>query len=407
MITSTIFFLAIMGQTPPANFDIRSADGKARAGAIESLSSDLSMTLGNGIKLDGGQIYSLRRDARAAPSWPSEPHIELHNGDRLVGFASGMSDSFLSFWLKQVKHVEGAKRDGIIRIPLLSISRIWLQSPDRLDRDKYPSIIADSRNVDLVVLKNGDVVSGSISAVDAQKDLLEVDQGAQKRSLALSKAIVVAFSTKLARNRLPTEPYAKVVLTNGTRLTLTDISIHDGLLYGKTMYRERIEVSLADLIALDIHQGLAVYLSDLKPSLYQYRTFEGEQFNWRADRDLRGRELQLQSANGLSTFDKGISVHGECTFEYALDRQYQRFESVVGLDPHVGQRGSVEIRVLVDGKEMPFGNGKPLTLQNGPWQLNLDLHGGKMLTLKVLWGEGGNVGDYVNWGDARLIRNPK
>ena len=41
---------------------------------------------------------------------------------------------------------------------------------------------------------------------------------------------------------------------------------------------------------------------------------------------------------------------------------------------------------------------------NGPARIEVDLKRCRELTLVVKWGDGGNVGDYVNWGDARLIK---
>ena len=72
-------------------------------------------------------------------------------------------------------------------------------------------------------------------------------------------------------------------------------------------------------------------------------------------------------------------------------------------DVPYGQRGSAEIRILVDGNERKIGGDKDLTLENGPRLIDLDVKGAKTLTLMVNWGDGGNVGDFVDWCDARLI----
>ena len=61
---------------------------------------------------------------------------------------------------------------------------------------------------------------------------------------------------------------------------------------------------------------------------------------------MAGYDLRLAG----STYDKGIGLHSESRLTYALNRNYQWFESLVGLDDQTGRRGSVLIEVLVDGK---------------------------------------------------------
>jgi hypothetical protein len=169
------------------------------------------------------------------------------------------------------------------------------------------------------------------------------------------------------------------------------------------MFKDKLSISLNDIASLDIYQGKAVYLSDLKPSKYEYRSFQGEDHAWAADRNLSGTEMQIRTADGVATFDKGIAVHGECLLVYALDGKYERFESTVGLDARLGKRGSAEIRVRVDGKEHRINDGKALTAEGRPFQVSIDVKGAKELALIVLRGDGGNVSDHVNWCDARLI----
>ncbi len=219
----------------------------------------------------------------------------------------------------------------------------------------------------------------------------------------LEKVVAVVFNNRFARDRNPTGPFGHLALTNGTRLTVLSPSIQDGNLSAQTMFKDPVRVPLADVAAVDIYQGAAVYLSDLKPTKYRYRPYQGEEFDWKADQNLHGRELQVWTRMGTQTFDKGIAVHGECTLQYDLAGKYRRFEALVGLDAQLGKRGNVEIRIIVDGKEQKVDGAKSLTRESGPMAIDLDVSGGKELTLIVGWGEGGNVGDYVNWCDARLI----
>ena len=60
--------------------------------------------------------------------------------------------------------------------------------------------------------------------------------------------------------------------------------------------------------------------------------------------------------------------------------------------------------VLVDGKEQDLGLKRDLRHGDVPLAVHVDIKGGRELTLLVDFGEGGDVGDHVNWVDVRLIR---
>jgi hypothetical protein len=75
----------------------------------------------------------------------------------------------------------------------------------------------------------------------------------------------------------------------------------------------------------------------------------------------------------------------------------------VGLDDVGGRKGSVRVRLLVDGKERDLGLKSDLR-HGDVLDIRVDVKGGRELTLIVDFGEGGDVGDHVNWVDARLIR---
>jgi hypothetical protein len=45
-----------------------------------------------------------------------------------------------------------------------------------------------------------------------------------------------------------------------------------------------------------------------------------------------------------------------------------------------------------------------LTARGGPQLIRVDIEGVRELTLEVLFGEGGDVQDVVDWVDARLVK---
>jgi hypothetical protein len=185
----------------------------------------------------------------------------------------------------------------------------------------------------------------------------------------------------------------------GTRLSLASATVSDGVLEGTTLFGAALRVPLARLAALDVFQGRAVYLSDLKPLRYEFLPYLDEQWPLVADGSVTGRDLRL----GGSTFVKGVGLHSHSRATYGLAGGYRRFEAVVGLDPRTGREGGARVRLLADGKPLAIEE-RELTADGEPLTLSVDVSGVKELTLEVLYGRRGPVQGHVNWVDARLVK---
>jgi hypothetical protein len=155
--------------------------------------------------------------------------------------------------------------------------------------------------------------------------------------------------------------------------------------------------------ALDLYQGRAVYLSDLKPARFEFTPYLGEAgpaWPLVPDGSVANRDLRLAG----STYDKGVGLHSKSRVTYTLAGAYKRFEALVGLDGESGREGSVRVSVLVDGKPLDIGSDRELTARTGPLTVGLSVVGAKELTLEVDFGEGADKQDHVNWCDARLVK---
>ena len=199
----------------------------------------------------------------------------------------------------------------------------------------------------------------------------------------------------------PRGPFGHLVLANGARLALASAHADARRLTGKTLFGAEIEVAVSQVLALDLYQGKAVYLSDLKPASYEFRSYlGGERWPYVRDGSVAGADLRL--AGG--TYDKGVGMHSESRLTYALEGAYHHFEALVGLDERTGREGSVRIQVLVDRKAVDLGGAAELTRQNGPRQVRVNVAEARELTLVVEFGRRGHVQDHVDWVDARLLK---
>jgi hypothetical protein len=140
-------------------------------------------------------------------------------------------------------------------------------------------------------------------------------------------------------------------------------------------------------------------LDELTPKRFEHTPYLGVAWPLVVNGSVTGQDLRL----GGSVYDRGLGVHSASRVSYALPAGVRYFQATVGLDDVAGRRGSVRVRVLRDGKECDLGRQRDLKAGE-MLDVRLDVGGTRELTLVVDFGEGGDIGDHVNWVDARLIR---
>jgi hypothetical protein len=386
---------------PAPRFEARTADGKAVRGPLRRLGPGWSVRLAaEGGSVEGAGLLTLRRTDLPRPAFPTGPHFILANGDRVPAKGVRLAGERLHF-----RHPDLA--DGQeTSLPLGALSVWWLTPPDRAaDPEKLRRRLASGpRKRDVVLLRNGDTVEGVLGALGADEAVVEVDR--KKVPVKLGQVAAVALSTELADALRPKGPYARLVLAGagaarGTRLSLTAAECADGAtLSGTTVFGAKVRVPLDRVGALDIFQGAAVYLSDLKPARYDYFPYVDDPWPWAADGNAAGHDLRL----GGAVYDKGLGLHSHARLTYALGGRFRRFEALVGLDDRDGARGSVRALVLADGKPLDLGAARAITAKAGPQPVSVLVTGVKELAVEVEFGDNGNVQDVVNWVDARLVR---
>jgi NPCBM/NEW2 domain-containing protein len=230
-------------------------------------------------------------------------------------------------------------------------------------------------------------------------------------TIEFAKVAAVALNTDLARLTPPQGPHGRVVLANGARLTLASARCDGTTLTGKTTFDADLKLPVSELVALTVHGGAAVYLSDLKPIKEGGAPFLDVTWPVVADASVVKRDLRL----GGSTYDKGLGMRaGRLT--YALAGKYRRFEARIGLDERSPGDApvAVRVRVLVDGKAQDLGPAAELTRIGLARPLRIDVTGARELTLIVEFAgtvaEGkflprvGAVPGNIDWADARVVK---
>jgi hypothetical protein len=348
-------------------------------------------------------VLSLRRPDRPLPPFPTGPHLVTTVGDRIAGTLVGGDGQSLQFRPSGIRE----KPEKAWKVPLSSAVAVWLtETPADTPPDpaRY-DWLAGNTNRDVLRFRNGDTARGSLEGLDQDSAKPEFsfrpEQG-EARSVAARELAAVAFNPALARARKSKGAYARVVLADGSRIHVANAAVANDALSGDTLFGQKVELPISVVIALDVVQGKAVYLSDLKPKKAEQVGFLGVAWPWAADRTVHGTPLRVATANGDSTADKGLGTHPRTVLTYDLGGKYRRFEALVGLEPNGGVGAKATVRVLVDGKEQTIPGPAALAARK-TIAMRVDVRGAKELVLVTDFGPAGGVGADVNWADARLI----
>ena len=400
------FALALALAADPAAaplFVAHSADPTPKVGTLTALAADFSAALAEpAAGVPAGELVSLRRADKPLPPTPATAHVRLANGDVIrAGTITTDDDTTLTVGAKL-----GGGKEQPLAVPLTALSAVWFTDPSA-DTPADPAGYGwfdPAAKRDALLLKNGDVVRGAVDKLSGgEAGTVRFTPAGEKAATTYPRSAVaaLAFDPALARVRKPKAAYARVTTADGSRVGVSAVSADGKTLTATTLTGGKLSLPLADVMAVDVFGGKAVYLSDLKPKGATHEPFGAVAWPWQADKSAKGNPLRLTTDRGEGVYAKGLGLHSKTTLTYDLGGKYRRFEAVVGLDAASGKRGAADVRVLVDGKAAKEVKG--LTAAGGVTVLLIDVAKAKELTLVVDYGPGGDVQDDVNFADARLV----
>ena len=149
--------------------------------------------------------------------------------------------------------------------------------------------------------------------------------------------------------------------------------------------------SVAVVSAADASAGKTVRLCDLDINKTQ-QGWGGPQKNKSVD----GNPLRI----GGRTFEHGLGTHADSVLYIALDGSARKFTALVGVDDESADRGTIEFRILADGKEI-YRSG---VMRGGDTarKVDVDISGVDMLVLTVNSGGDDMNYDHAYWANAVL-----
>lgn len=347
--------------------------------------------LGEPQRFPAGDIVQvvLRDPAPSAP--PAATRLELVGGDVLLGRVVDFADDVLT--------VESATL-GPLPVPLERV--MFWRTTTPVDRRLRPAIAGLATRTatdgeDALLLRNGDLIRGFISSIDASGFTVETASGDSRIDQdSVVAAAIVPTDEDLTREG--NDPRVRILTTDGQRLTASAFDWSEtsvtATLFGR--FTQRLP---ADRIArLEVLDGRWVWLATLHPISYEHQAALGPHWQWTADRNVKRGPIRVAG----QAYEHGIGMHSESSITFDLRGDYREFVTSLGMDDDSGPYANVDVEIRVDGQLRHTQDGLTRGTLHGP--LRLDLTGAKRIKLTVLFGANADLQDRFNWVDAALIR---
>ena len=270
----------------------------------------------------------------------------------------------------------------------------------------WPELPKDAAG-DLIVVQKKDVtdlvegVVGDVTA-DMVQFSLEGDVVPVKRAKVVG---LVYFHSSQTGSPMPAT-MAIVENTAGWKLSAKDVALVDGQLAVTTTFGATLHWPLESIAAIDYSPSRMVYLSDLSPESAEWTPFLdfGKQtealsqfYKPHFDRGLDGGSLSI----GGKQFRKGVAMAARTVLEYKIAGRGKEFRATAGIDDSVHGAGNVKLTIEGDGKVLYTGK---ITGRDKPADLSFDVSSVKRLRIVADFGGGPDVGNFLDLGDARIVK---
>lgn len=332
----------------------------------------------------------------------TQPQVLLADGSLLV-VAEEWTKRGATLRLQSESLGVSTKLLGEIEIPRNQLAAIVL-SPHREMRawQRQMDQIRDSaEEFDQVHLRNGDLLTGIVTAFDGERLEIETDTGSMK--VEASRVQAMAFNPALLRTVEKGVPYIATGLADGSLIYAKEIRADESQLELTTCGDVRLSAGSVNHIAsLQTIRGSGFdYLSDLQPTDTRHIPYLNLPWQLAIDRNVRGGPL----FSGGQRLLKGLGMHAASRVVYALDHTRGRFEAEIALDDSTGTRGSVVFRVFLAKGEQWQEAFTSQVVRGGdpPRPVSIDLAGAQAITLIVDYADRGDEMDHANWLNARLV----
>jgi NPCBM/NEW2 domain len=405
---TSIFLLGMSARgddPPPANSPIASdplfratkTDGKTVSGRIRQLGPRDAVVLvtdGGEATIPLNQLIKMEREGAPQASPPEGSLVLFPDGDRLRAEIGNSNETSLQ------TH-PAALGAAAVEIPLDRILTVLFAAPVEPEAAEalLDKVRSEPRKTDVLWLANGDRLAGDPLEIGSEKIKFQLDGAAEPREIERSTAIALGANPAVVRYPRPEGDYLELTFQDGSRLGVTKTRVEQGQVVASTRFGATIQLPLAELSRVHVRGKHVAYLSDREPAGVKYVPYVGPPRPYRRDASVEGRSMRIAG----KPYDHGLGMQGRTYVIYRLEKGDRRFQATIGLDDRAGPMGSVVFRVLVDNKDERFAS-RPITAGDEPGVVDIDVSGARFLILEADFGDRGDIRNFADWVEARLVR---
>lgn len=261
--------------------------------------------------------------------------IVLVNGDRLT--------AAIAQWSPDALTLQRPGEEAALSVPLEQVREIWTGGKDKPADAVKPEPSAEDT---AWIAKDGKTQSVKGVAVGLSGEALTFRYQDADRKIALDRLVGVVMAAREVKANHSLQE--RMTLTNGDAVTGTLVAVDADALTLQTPWGARLTLPLAQVSRLDVCNGRLLYLSDLAPAKVEQTPFFDRVIPYRLDVSLDGGRISMLDGE----HDKGIAVHSRCVLQYDIGGQYALLKAKVGFQQPEGLAGAARVRVLGDGKPL-------------------------------------------------------
>ena len=388
-------------------------DGRQLSGTLVSIDKDsvvLKTTDGSQtIAMDTLMSVELMNENREAVlnAESGLARIELHDGSRL-----SVSAVTRNAQLFDVTGIEVGRQE----IPVAAVRAVRLQRADQSVAAQWQTFLQREGNKDLLVVpkRDGsglDFLAGIVSSISETEVAFLLD--GDTIPVPIERVFGVVFA-RPEQTGLVSGGVLK--LASGDQFFGRSVQYRDNQFLAESSWGTSVSLPSTAVNKIDFSSGRIEYLSDLMVLSERFDGIDPDgslfaglidaetaklMYGPRRDSTMEpGQKIRLRGQR----FDKGLCLHSRTEISYALDRRFESFEALAGVDDAVAfnEPTQVSLRISADGK-LVFE--KVFQASEDPVPVKLPMQGVSTLTILVDYADGDSTCDWLNLADARLIRN--
>jgi hypothetical protein len=394
-----IFSSVLLAAAPDA--EVRTLRGETAKGTLHSVTEAAVVLESSAGRRDfpASDLLSVTIKADGtAPAGVASVWLDLVDGSRLVGS---------NYSTTQGKAALTNLSGQAIELPTRVIAAVRFKEQSDKIAAQWADIVAAPRAADVIVVRRDEAIDFQEGIVgDVAAETVQFTLDGDRIDVKRPRVEGLLYFHR-GGGELP-KAVCQVVGHDGSRWQARQLALTDGRLEVTTPAGAKLVQPIEGLQELDFSLGKLRYLSDLEPQSTEHTPYfgiEGKKlesdryYQPRMDRSFDGGPLRLETA----THEKGIALKSRTRLVYRLPGDFSRFEALAGIDAGVAPLGDVKLTIRGDNAAQPLLEAE---IRGGdpPLPLSIDIQGQKRLEIEVDFGGGGDVGDYLNLCEARIIQ---